>query len=146
MPEMTSTFDQTETHSSKADAIELLLEPENQEALRAIVEQLPKVASAMRLFGKAYDVIEEILTDGATLGAIEEMVRAKTGPVLSKTSGVMTAVKEAQVRAESDSSTIGVFGLMRLLKEPSVQKNLRFVQNFLTILSEQNNRKPETGV
>ncbi|MCL6487375.1 MAG: DUF1641 domain-containing protein [Alicyclobacillus mali] len=136
MPEATSTIDTQPVTAYQEDAFELLLKPENQEALRVIVEQLPKLASVLRLFGKLYDAAEEILSDGATLGAVEELVKEKTSPVMAKYRALTDAYREAKVRAEHDRTQFSVFGVLRLLKDPVVQENLRLISAFLAVQSE----------
>lgn len=137
MPDVTQTTE-AQRADSQPDAFELLLKPENQDALRTIVEELPKLASVMRLFGKLYDAAEEVLSDGDTVGAIEEIVRNKAQPVLDKYKSMTTVVRTAKNRAEQDTTQYGVFGILKLLKEPALQKNLRFVQAFLAAQSEHN--------
>lgn len=135
MLDVTSAME-AERANSQADAFELLLKPENQDALRTIVEELPKLATAMRLFGKLYDAAEEVLSDGATVGAIEEILRDKAQPAWNKYKSVTDAAREAKDRAKNDNTHYGVFGILKLLKDPTLQKNLRFVQAFLEIQGE----------
>lgn len=132
MPEVTGTADTT-VDVQQTDAFDLLLKPENQEAMRVIVEQLPKLATTLHLFGKMYDAVEEILSDGELIGAVENIVRDKADPVVTKYKETTEAFREAKERADQDTTQIGVFGILRLLKDPQLQHYLRLAQAFLEV-------------
>lgn len=142
MSDATTTMTKEHAVQTQADAFELLLRPEYQDALRDIVEQLPKLATIASIFGKLYDVSSEALSDGELMGALEQMVVTKTKPVTETYENVTEAVKEAKLRAESDTSTIGVFGVLRLLKDPSVQRSLKMVSAFLQVWGEKSKTSP----
>ena len=136
MSDSIATMEAERAATSQADAFELLLKPEYQEALHDIVEQLPKLAVVMSLFGKLYDVASEALTDGELMGSLEELLRQKTQPIKESYANLSWAAKEAKERAESETAPIGVFGILRMLKDPMVQKNLKLVSAFLSVMGE----------
>ncbi|QSO52288.1 DUF1641 domain-containing protein [Alicyclobacillus curvatus] len=142
MADVTATIDSERAVRTEADAFELLLKPEYQDALRDIVEHLPKLATVMGLFGKFYDVSAEALSDPDLMGAVDEIVRAKAEPWMQTYSNFNAAVKEAKERAEADTTQIGVFGVLRMLKDPVVQKNLKLVSAFLSVWAERTSTKP----
>ena len=45
---------------------------------------------------------------------------------------------EAKDRAEESNEVIGLFGLLRMLKDPQAQKLFRFMNAYLQISSEKN--------
>jgi uncharacterized protein YjgD (DUF1641 family) len=51
-------------------------------------------------------------------------------------------VHEAQERAEADTSNVGMIGLYRMLKDPTIQKNLRFMKALLAVIAERRDREP----
>jgi uncharacterized protein YjgD (DUF1641 family) len=57
-------------------------------------------------------------------------------PIEEKVKGYASAAIEANDRAEHSEATIGLFGMLRLLKDPELQKMLRFGQAYLDILGE----------
>lgn len=119
---------------NNVDIEELLLQPEMQESLAAFIHELPRLATTLTMFGKLCDVAKETITDPDLMAGLEQAVREKAGGTLG---GMWSAVQEAKQRAEENCNQhIGIFGLMRWLKEPAVQNNLRFVQALLNVLSE----------
>lgn len=141
MTDSTATLENERATHTEADPFELLLKPEYQVALRDIVEILPKLATVMTLFGKLYDASAEAFSDPELMGAVEEIVRAKARPMLQTYNNLNVAVKEAKERAEADTTQIGVFGILKMLKDPVVQKNLKLVSAFLSVWAEQTHVK-----
>jgi uncharacterized protein YjgD (DUF1641 family) len=137
-----STVDKLEQGSStlespvKPDVLNQLLKPEVQEALIGLVDQLPKIAEMMNMLTKTYDLAQKVASDRVliqdTVGGIMEVVK----PIEEKVKGYASAAIEASDRAEQSNETIGLFGMLKLLKDPELQKMLRFSQAYLDILGE----------
>ncbi|WP_219838729.1 DUF1641 domain-containing protein [Paenibacillus sp. R14(2021)] len=128
--------DDYELQAKRADFLDQLLKPEFQEALTALITNLPKTAELTVLLTKTYDLAARIAGDRVliqdTLGGIKEVVK----PIEKKVKHFASSAIEARERAEQDESTIGLFGMLRLLKDPELQRMLRFGQAYLDILSE----------
>lgn len=121
---------------SRADVLDQLLKPEVQESLTVLVDQLPKLTEMMTLLTKTYDLAQKVATDRVLIqdmvGGIQEVVK----PLEEKVKGVASAAIEANDRAEQSDATIGLFGMLKLLKDPELQKMLRFAQAYLDIMNE----------
>jgi len=120
----------------KPDVLDQLLKPEVQEALTVLVDQLPKLSEMMALLTKTYDLAQKVATDRVLIqdmvGGFQEVVK----PLEEKVKGYASAAIEANDRAEHSEATIGLFGMLRLLKDPELQRMLRFGQAYLDILGE----------
>ncbi|KIL40107.1 hypothetical protein SD70_15620 [Gordoniibacillus kamchatkensis] len=120
----------------KPDVLDQLLQPEVQEALTQLVEQLPKLAEMMSLLTKTYDLAQQVASDRVLIqdivGGFKEVVK----PLEEKAKGIASAVIEANDRAEQSEATIGLFGMLKLLKDPELQRMLRFGQAYLDIVAE----------
>lgn len=121
---------------SRPDVLDQLLKPEVQESLTVLVDQLPKLTEMMTLLTKTYDLAQKVATDRVLIqdmvGGIQEVVK----PLEEKVKGVASAAIEANDRAEQSDATIGLFGMLKLLKDPELQKMLRFAQAYLDIMNE----------
>ncbi|MBP1157642.1 MULTISPECIES: DUF1641 domain-containing protein [unclassified Paenibacillus] len=121
---------------SRPDVLDQLLKPEVQESLTVLVDQLPKLTEMMTLLTKTYDLAQKVATDRVLIqdmvGGIQEVVK----PLEEKVKGYASAAIEANDRAEQSDATIGVFGMLKLLKDPELQKMLRFAQAYLDIMNE----------
>jgi uncharacterized protein YjgD (DUF1641 family) len=118
------------------DVFDALLDPEVQQSLQVLVQQLPKLTEITTLLVKAYDVSSEALKDGETLEGVTRLVHDSVQPLQEKFKDGKAAVEEAKLRADKDSTHISVFTLLKLLKDPLIQKNLRFVFALLNVLGE----------
>jgi len=125
---------------SRPDVLDQLLKPEVQESLTVLVDQLPKLTEMMTLLTKTYDLAQKVANDRVLIqdmvGGIQEVVK----PLEEKVKGYASAVIEANDRAEQSEETIGLFGMLRLLKDPELQKMLRFAQAYLDIMGERNRK------
>ena len=146
MPEtMTQTKPEQETVQISAsqgqlDVLDQLLKPEVQESLTTLVEQLPKLTELVNILTKSYDFAQTVATDEVlksdTVGAITELVE----PVKDTVKSMAATAIEAKDRAEESSEVIGLFGLLKLLKDPQAQKMFRFINAYLQISAERNNK------
>ncbi len=128
------------TATSTKDLLDQLLKPEVQESLTTLVEQLPKLAEVVTLLTKAYDFAQLVATDDVlkndTVSAVKEMAE----PVIGTVKNVAANAIEAKERAESSNESVGIFGVLKLLKDPEVQNLLRFVNAFLQVSAERKNQ------
>lgn len=146
MPEtMTQTKSEQETVQISAsqgqlDVLDQLLKPEVQESLTTLVEQLPKLTELVNILTKSYDFAQTVATDEVlksdTVGAITELVE----PVKDTVKSMAATAIEAKDRADESNEVIGLFGLLKLLKDPQAQKMFRFVNAYLQISAERNNK------
>ncbi|MGN4432214.1 DUF1641 domain-containing protein [Bacillus cereus group sp. MYBK88-1] len=146
MPEtMTQTKPEQETVQISAsqgqlDVLDQLLKPEVQESLTTLVEQLPKLTELVNILTKSYDFAQTVATDEVlksdTVGAITELVE----PVKDTVKSMAATAIEAKDRANESNEVIGLFGLLKLLKDPQAQKMFRFVNAYLQISAERNNK------
>lgn len=127
--------------SEQIDVLNQLLKPEVQQSLTVLVEQLPKLTELVSILTKSYDFVQAVSTDEVlkndTVGAIKEIV----GPARDKVKDIAATVIEAKDRADVSNEVIGVFGLMKMLKDPQAQKMFRFVNSYLKVSAERNHQK-----
>lgn len=125
--------------SQKLEILDELLKPEVQESLTNLIEQLPKLVEFTTLLTKTYDFVKVLATDEVlkddTVTAVNEIV----SPVISKTKLIAQNIIEAKERAEESEETIGIFGLLKILKDPQVQSLLRFIDSYVQVSAEKNN-------
>lgn len=124
------------TKLEQLDVLDQLLYPEVQESLAILVDQLPRLTELVNLLTKSYDFAQSVATDEVlkkdTIGAITEIVE----PVKDTVKSIAQTAIEAKDRAEEGKHTIGLFGLLRVLKGPQVQKLFRFINAYLEISAE----------
>ena len=122
--------------ASREDVLDLLMKPEVQNSLTVLVENMPKLAEMVTLMTKAYDFVQSVTTDQVLIddlkGGMEEFVK----PITEKAKGIASAAIEASDRSQAETTTIGLFGLLKMLKDPQVQQSLRYAQAFLEVLGE----------
>lgn len=121
---------------AQADVLDQLLKPEVQQSLAVLIDNLPKLAEMVTVLTKTFDTVQSIATDRIFIedmaGGMSEIVK----PVKDKVKHIAAAAIEAGERSEADETTIGLFGLLRMLKDPQMQKMFRFTQAFLEITAQ----------
>ncbi|MDR4946632.1 DUF1641 domain-containing protein [Neobacillus cucumis] len=125
-----------QTKVEQLDVLDQLLKPEVQESLTALVEQLPKLTELVNLLTKSYDFAQSVATDDVlksdTIGAITEIVE----PIKDSVKGIAATAIEAKDRAEESNDVIGLFGLLKMIKDPQAQKLFRFINAYLEVSAE----------
>jgi uncharacterized protein YjgD (DUF1641 family) len=129
--------------SGKQDVLDQLLRPEVQESLSALVDSLPKLTEMVAFLTKAYDTAQSIATDRVLIQDMSEGLQEIVKPIQEKAKGCLSAAIEANERAQADETTIGLFGLLKMLKDPQMQKMFRFTQAYLDIMSQRQSGKTE---
>jgi uncharacterized protein YjgD (DUF1641 family) len=137
---MSQTIQEEVTVAQEAKSLEVLdqlMKPEIQQSLTVLVDNLPKLAEMVTMLTKAYDFAHGVATDKVLINDFAQGIGEFVKPVQEKAKGIAAAAIEAGDRAQADTSTIGLFGMLKMLKDPEVQRTLRFAQAFLNVLGEQ---------
>ncbi|RTE07170.1 DUF1641 domain-containing protein [Paenibacillus whitsoniae] len=122
------------------DVLDQLLKPEVQQSLTVLVDNLPKLAEMVTVLTKAYDFAQNIATDKVLINDFAQGIGEFVKPVQEKAKDIASAAIEAGERSQAEAgTTIGLFGILKMLKDPEVQKTLRFAQAFLNVLAERKN-------
>ncbi|MFE5321041.1 DUF1641 domain-containing protein [Paenibacillus sp. NPDC056579] len=142
MSEATQTI--TRETRETIDVLDQLMKPEVQQSLTILVENLPKLAELVTILTKTYDVVQNVVTDQVLIddikGGMEEFVK----PISDSAKGIASAAIEANDRVQTAQTTsIGLFGILRMLKDPQVQKMLQVSQAFLDVMAERREQKEQ---
>jgi uncharacterized protein YjgD (DUF1641 family) len=136
---MLNVMDKPKSNETKLEQLEVLdqlLKPEVQESLTTLVEQLPRLTEIVNLLTKTYDFAQAVATDeilkNDTVGAIKEIAE----PIKDTVKNIAATAIEAKDRAEESNETIGLFGLLKMLKDPQAQKLFRFMNAYLEVSAE----------
>lgn len=131
----------TTTRQGQQEILDQLLKPEVQESLTTLVEQLPKLTELVTLLSKSYDFAQSVATDEVlksdTVGAIKEL----TDPITGSVKSIAATAIEAKDRADESTEVIGLFGILKMLKDPQAQKLFRFINAYLQVTAEKESQK-----
>ncbi|WP_135551781.1 DUF1641 domain-containing protein [Paenibacillus cymbidii] len=119
------------------DVLDQLMKPEIQQSLTVLVDSLPKLAELVGVLTKAYDFAQSVATDKVLLNDFSQGIGEFVKPIQDKAKSIASAAIEAGERSNEEAAApIGLFGMLKMLKDPEVQRTLRFAQSFLHILAE----------
>ncbi|KOY81684.1 hypothetical protein I6G82_21850 [Lysinibacillus macroides] len=102
------------------------------EALIQLLEKLPRLVQLLEQLEDITDFISAVLKDEKTLEVATNSLKAYAEPVFSKVS----LLKEIQEQAEAQTEPIKLFTIINWLKDPSVQKMLKYIQATLLVLKK----------
>lgn len=126
---------------AKEDLLIQLLKPEVQQSLTVLVEQLPQITQLVSTLTKSMDFVQTLASDEVlksdTVGAIKEIAE----PVVGSVKNLAATAIEAKDRANESNEVISIFGLMKMIKDPQVQKLLRFLNAYLQVSGERTPNK-----
>jgi len=141
-PEATAAeVEQPAAKVAQNDVLDQLMKPEVQASLNTLIEQLPKLSEMMTMMTKTYDVVQTVANDHILIDDIKGGMMEVLNPVKDKAKYYASAAIEACDRAKTDTSTVGLFDLLRLMKDPQVQKMFRIAQAFMNVLSEREQQR-----
>lgn len=129
------------TTAKELDVLDQLMKPEIQKSLTDLVENLPKLTEMVTVLTKAYDLAQTVATDKVLIEDMKHGFAEFVKPVQDKAKDIASAAIEANDRAQKDTQTIGLFGLLKLLKDPQMQKMFRFTQAYMDVMSERQNQR-----
>lgn len=113
---------------------------ETLQSLVTVIDGLPTLAKLLHLVDRLYSAGEDIVTDGSTLEGISKMAQGYVQPVVGSVQKGYRAFEIAKDRAAEDQTRYSVFSLLKMLKDPNIQKALRFTQALLDALGEQKSK------
>lgn len=128
-------------NSAKLDVIDQLMKPEVQASLNALIEQLPKLTEMTTMLTKTYDLVQTVANDKVLIDDFKGGMMGVLNPVKDKAKYFASAAIEASDRAKTDTTNVGLFDLLRMMKDPQVQKMFRFLQAFMNVLSEREQQR-----
>mgnify|MGYP001333700145 CR=1 FL=1 len=128
--------------TAQPDVLDQLMKPEVQQSLNVLVENLPKLAEMTTVLTKAYDLVQTVANDRVLINDLKSGVEEFVKPLSDKAKGIAQAAIEANERTQAETaSTVGLFAILKMLKDPQVQKTLRFAQAFLEVIGERQQQK-----
>ena len=125
----------------KLDILDQLLKPEVQESLTTLVEQLPKLTELVTILNKSFDFAQSVATDEVLKNDMISAVTEIAGPIKDSVKNIAATAIEAKDRAEESHEVVGLFGVLKMLKDPQAQKLFRFVNAYLQITAEKDAQK-----
>jgi uncharacterized protein YjgD (DUF1641 family) len=135
-----TTKQQAETQTSAAASQEELLtqlsKPEVQESLITLLNQLPQLTEVVTALNKSYEFAQSIATDQVLVNDFASTAKEFGEPITKTAKHIAINAMEAKDRAEQSTEVISVFGLMKMLKDPQIQKVLRFASAYLQVSNE----------
>lgn len=84
---------------------------------------------------------QELLRDTETADIIQKSMNGEIEPIQDKVEDGVLLVHEAQEQANLDTSSIGVIGMYKMLEDPIIQRNLKFMKALLAIMSERQKKE-----
>ncbi|MEC2077768.1 DUF1641 domain-containing protein [Metabacillus fastidiosus] len=121
---------------SNQEVLDQLLKPEVQESLTALIEQLPKLTELLNVLNKSYDFAQSVATDDVLKNDTVSAIKEISEPVVASVKNIAATAIEAKDRAEESNKAIGLFDLLKMIKDPQAQKLFRFVNAYLQVASE----------
>lgn len=112
---------------------QLRLSEEHFDAMLELVHTLPKLVPVIKQIENIMDFAKDVWGDERTFEAIVEGVNDVV-PV-KKGAEIIEETNE-HFKANEDMASISLFGLLRMLKDPTIQHGLKYLQSFLYVVNK----------
>ncbi len=128
--------EKTVQDSGLAELLVSLSRPEVRQSLQTLIDSLPQLTDMAVKLTEACTVIRQIATDPVFVADLKGGFGEVVGPAKEKAKEIAAVVMEANDRAKEDTGTIGMLGLMKMMKDPQAQKLFRFTKALLETLND----------
>ncbi|WAH37513.1 hypothetical protein [Alicyclobacillus dauci] len=127
---------------NQTDILSSVVQPEVKEFLENMIQMLPKLTNMMQITSAMYDVTQTLLLkDFEATEIIEKPMSGEIKPIQKKVQDGGALVKEAQELSKFDNSKIGMIGMYKMLKDPTVQSNLKMMKALLFLIRERQEKE-----
>jgi len=106
------------------------------EALMELVHKLPKYTKYLSIVEPIMDFLLSISRDQESVDYLYKGAHELTGPIRQKVENGWDLIQRAKIEADNDHSPVTIFTVLKLIKEPAVQRSAHFVKALLTLASE----------
>ncbi len=141
MSESVSTEQEKVVTQDERELLDQLLDPEVQDSLTALVKELPKLTELVNILSSSYDTVQSLAGDEVLKKDTSEFLSEIVGPAKTTVKGFAANAIEAKDQAEKSNEVVGIFGLLKMLKDPQAQKVFRFVNAYLKVSEENKTSK-----
>lgn len=112
------------------------IEKESIVALMALMDKMPKILKLVSALEQVADLAESLMKDKQSQQYLLASVQGYIKPVTHQIDHAVEVYQEAKERSEQKQQPVSIFDLYRLLKDPAVQKGLRFAQSVVEVIGE----------
>lgn len=115
---------------------EMNLNGETLHAIAALINKLPKLAQYVEYADKAIRFGQAVWSDEESVQSLTKGAESLAAPIVNKMQDVSAILEDAKRRASQDPSPIGMFTLLKLMKDPAVQSGLQFLRALLAVIED----------
>lgn len=135
----------TETAAAAANRIEgqdlsgllaQLAKPEVQQSLTMLIDHLPRWMELADKLTETCETIRALASDPVFVADVKGGFNEMVVPAAGKAKDFTSALMEASERAQAETDTIGLFGVLRMMNDPQAQKLFRFIRAFMAVTNE----------
>lgn len=122
------------------------LDKETIQSLFILLNKLPKLLKMLNIVETLFETLDATINDKQSVEYLASGLGSIVQPIQTRVQDAVTMVAQANELSKSDHTQMSIFGVLKLLKDPTVQQGLRFAKAFLDIASEnkgtQSSRQP----
>lgn len=120
----------------KADLPDVNMNRDTLNATLTLVDKLPKLVETINAIEPMAEFVQAVLNDRQSLENLVRGAEDLVKPAKDTLQEGLSIVAEAKKRAADDRIPVGIFSLLKLLKDPTVQYGIHFAQAMVAVLGE----------
>lgn len=124
----------------KSDLPDVTINRDTLNATLKLVDKLPKLVEMLDSVEPMIEFAQAVLSDRQSLQHLLAGAEDLVKPAKDKVQEGLSIMEEAKRRAQADRTPVGIFSLLKLLKDPNVQYGIHFAQAALAVLGERKSR------
>ncbi|WP_274651359.1 DUF1641 domain-containing protein [Paenibacillus humicola] len=115
---------------------------ETLESALILLDKLPKFTRYVQVIEPIFDMLDSVVADKQSLEYLINSAKVAIEPWSSKVRDGVSLIKDIQFRATSHTKPFTLFSMLKLLKDPSVQKGFHLFSAFLEVMGERTGSGP----
>lgn len=124
----------------KSDLPDVSINRDTLNAMMVLVDKLPKLVETITALEPMVEFVQAILSDRDSLQNLVKGAEDLIRPTQQRVQEGLSIMEEAKSRAATDRTQVGIFSLLKLLKDPNVQYGIHFMQAVIAVIGERKSK------
>lgn len=124
----------------KSDLPDVSITRDTLNAMMVLVDKLPKLVETITALEPMVEFVQAILSDRDSLQNLVKGAEDLIRPTQQRVQEGLSIMEEAKSRAATDRTQVGIFSLLKLLKDPNVQYGIHFMQAVIAVIGERKSK------
>lgn len=118
------------------DLPEVNVDRETLQAVATLINKLPKFAKYAEYAETFLDFGQAVISDKESIQYLTKGMESLTAPICQMMQQGASILEDVKKRADKEETPVGIFTLLKMLKDPTVQSGLQLIRAILAVIED----------